>query len=109
MSNYKVRQSELDQVVFKLIEDNSPFDLTSITRVNMIRVDSTGTSVTYASDAGSPVIVVTDAADGEVTLTPPDTDFWANVSWYDIYFQIEFAAASAKTFPRIGEIRFEVT
>lgn len=109
MGNYRVRAGDQGEVTFHLYNGNARVDLTSADRVNMIVKDSTGNSVTYASDAGTPIIAITDEAAGVVVLSPPDADFWSSdIEYYDIHLEVEWPSSPTAAYPRVGFHRFEV-
>jgi len=83
-----VRYGETEDVVFTLERNDVAFALTSATSVTLRRRSSLG--VDDSTDNLTGLLSVTDAAAGEVTLTP-STTFWAIKGYYDCYIDVLLA------------------
>lgn len=91
MINYDlaVRENSREAVVFTLKSDGVAYDL-GANAVRLIREDGLGNVTTIATTDVSPILTVTDASGGEVTLLPA-ADTWEGVAAdhrYELYFEV---------------------
>jgi len=54
---------------------------------------------TYKSTDGSPIVAITDAPNGKVTLSPAGTEFLLTQKGYEFYFRVTDVAGKKVDFP----------
>lgn len=83
----QVRAKDMDTIVFKLRRQQLPYDLSAADKVILRRMSEHGVADSIDTDANPTELAITNAADGEVTLTPAET-FWAATELnYEMYFE----------------------
>jgi len=81
-----VAPGDQEPVTWTLARGGVAFDLTGITSAILHRLNSRRMS--DSTDAATGLIAVTDAANGEITLSPNAAYWGADSSWYDLWFVV---------------------
>ena len=84
--NYRVREGNRDVWTFTLKKDDTPYDLSGVTSVTMLRRSAGGTVDTFVSAGG--VLAITAGTGGQVTVTPTETFWLESAGSYYRYFEV---------------------
>ncbi len=105
-NTWTVRAGSTEPIEFELSGDGVAVSLLGVTLVELrLKNGSTGAVTSFLSTAGSPKVVVTDAANGKVTFYPAaasgDTqaDLVLSAGHYNAFFWVTDAAGKKISFP----------
>ena len=89
--------------------DATPVNLAGVTSVDVRFQSKDGSDLlNFLSTAPSPQVVVTDAANGQVTFTPGASDFDAGENWYLGFVRVVDAGGNIVDFPNDGEFELVI-
>jgi len=83
-----VREGSREDIVFTFTVSGVAFNLAG-REIKLLRRDNKGVEDSFSTEDASPIIAITDAAAGELTLTPTATTWGNKLTSYTIYFEVQ--------------------
>lgn len=104
-----IREKTTNAFEFILKADGDAIVLTGVDHVVLHMIDKMNKTYQYSSADSSPAVVITDAANGEVTFTPPSTSvFLYRRSPYRLYFTVWETTSSCYSCPESSSFEINV-